>query len=78
MLVKTSIMLLSLLVMTSCSWCEREVIVKVKVPYKVHVPQKCLVPEPLGCNWSNVEDYEVPVKMAECIIELKKNSEVCQ
>ncbi len=78
MLIKTLIMLFSVLTLTSCSWCQKEVFVDRKVPYNVYVPQKCIVPPPEGCDWSQSPQHEVSLKLLECIIELKENTKVCQ
>ena len=76
MLLKTLVMLSALFLTTACSWCEIEV-EKIKT-VEIKVPQKCIVPKPQGCKWDNIPAHEVPVKLLECIIELKKNTEVCQ
>ena len=76
---KWSMPLVLLVTMTfsGCSWCEKVVEVEVDRPVYIDVPVRCTIPD-VNCSWSGIPTHEVPVKLMECIVELKRASEVCQ
>jgi len=69
-------MLFLLSSLTACSSCEKEV-VYVKKPVEVLVPTKCVVPD-VNCSFNRNTHTEVISSLLECIIDLKKASEVCK
>jgi len=68
----------ALLITITFSGCCKKEIKYVDKEVIVNVPQKCIVPEPIGCKWKDATLLEKPIRMMECIIELKKNSKVCK
>ena len=69
-------MMCVLLTLTACS--SKQVEYKyIDVPYEVKVPVKCVVPDTY-CDFNRTTDTEVIDALLECIIDLKKNSEVCK
>ncbi len=66
---------LSLLAMTACS-CKPEV-KYVDKPYRVNVPVKCIVPD-ANCSFDRPTYTEVVSSMMECIVEMKRNEELCK
>ena len=70
------LMLLSILILTSCSKCKPE-IRYVDKPYEVKVPVKCIVPD-ANCSFNRKTDTEVISSMLECIINMKHNEEKCK
>ena len=64
---------LSLLI-TAC--CKPQV-EYINVPYEVKVPTKCIVPD-TECNFNKDTRTEVLNAMLECIVNQKRNSEVCK
>ena len=75
-ILKMFLMLLSLLILTSCSKCKSEV-KYVDKPYRVNVPVKCIVPDS-NCSFDRKTDTEVISSMLECIIDMKHNEEKCK
>ena len=69
-------MMLALLTFHACNSCEPK-IERVSVPYEVKVVTKCNVPETY-CDFNQSTSTEVIGSMLECIVNLKKNSEVCK
>ena len=65
----------SLLIFQACS-CTPEV-KYINTPYEVKVPVKCVVPD-AHCDFNRTADTEVINSLVECIIDIKKNSEVCK
>ena len=62
--------------MSSCSDC-KPTIKYVNKPYRVNVPTKCVVPNS-NCSFKKDTDTEVISAMLECIVEIKRNEEVCK
>lgn len=65
---------LSLLI-TAC--CKPPQVEYINVPYEVKVPTKCIVPN-TECSFNKDTRTEVLNAMLECIVNQKRNSEVCQ
>lgn len=57
--------------------CCKPTIEYVNVPYEVKVPTKCIVPES-ECNFDRQTRTEVVNSLLECVVDLKRNSEVCR
>lgn len=74
MILKILLIVFVLLTFQSCSFCEREVLVDVPVPYAV--PISCAVPD-VNCSVSG-NDTEVVINLLECIVEYKRSGEVCK
>jgi len=51
--------------------------VYVKKPVEVLVPTKCIVPD-VNCSFDRNTSTEVISSLLECIIDLKKASEICK
>lgn len=69
-------MMFVLLTLTACN--SKQVEYKyIDVPYEVKVPVKCKVPNTY-CDFNRTTDTEVIDALLECIVDLKKNSEVCK
>ena len=70
-------MLLGVLTIMTFSGCASKSIVKyVDKPYEVKVPVKCVVPD-ANCTFGRKTDTEVISALLECIVDMKRNSEVC-
>ena len=69
-------MLSVILTLNSCSECKPE-IRYVDKPYEVKVPVKCNVPD-ANCSFDRNTSTGVISSMLECIIDMKKNEEVCK
>jgi hypothetical protein len=65
----------ALLTMTACS--DQPTIRYVDKPYAVNIPVKCIVPD-VDCTFNRETDTEVIASMLECVVELKRASEVCK
>jgi hypothetical protein len=59
----------------ACSWCQETIYVD--KPYPVYVPVKCKVPD-ANCSFDRNTSTEVVNSLVECIIDMKRNAEVCQ
>ena len=70
------LMLLSLLILTSCSQ-NKPVVKYIDKPYMVNVPVKCIVPD-TNCSFDRNTSTEVISSMLECIIDMKHNEEKCK
>ena len=69
--------MLSLLTLTSFSGCTTKPEIRyIDKPYEVKIPVKCIVPK-TQCDFNRTSYTEVISSMLECIIKLKRNSEVC-
>ena len=66
----------AVLILTSCS-CPEPKPIYVDRPVEVLIPVKCVVPD-ANCSFNRETDTEVISSLLECIIDLKKNSEVCK
>ena len=77
MLRQILLMLSVLLISMTFNGCCKPEIIEVDKPIEVKVPIKCTVPD-VNCSWSNVPTHEVPIKMMECIVNLKQARKVCQ
>lgn len=76
MILKALLMMFALLILSGCS--SKEVEYKyIDVPFEVKVPVKCKVPE-THCDFNRTTDTEVIDSLLECVVSLKKNSEVCK
>ena len=62
--------------MSSCSDC-KPTIKYVDKPYRVNVPIKCIIPDS-NCSFDRATDTEVISSMLECIVNMKRNEEVCK
>jgi len=69
------LMLFLLLIITACS-C-KPIVRYVDKPYEVKVPVKCIVPD-ANCSFDRNTSTGVISSMLECIIDMKKNEEVCK
>ena len=66
-----------ILTIATFSGCASKPVVKyVDKPYEVKVPVKCIVPD-ANCTFDRETDTEVISSLLECIIEMKRNQEVC-
>jgi hypothetical protein len=65
----------SSLILTACN-CKPK-IEYVKVPYEVKVPVKCKVPDTY-CDFNQSTSTEVISSLLICIVDLKRNQEVCK
>jgi len=72
---KVSLVLCVGLISTSCN-CTPEV-KYVDKPVEVKVPVKCVVPD-ANCSFDRATDTEVVSSLLECIVEMKRNEEVCE
>lgn len=69
-------MMFVLVTLTACS--SKQVEYKyIDVPYEVKVPVKCKVPVTY-CDFNRTTYTEVIDSLEECIVDLKRNSEVCK
>jgi len=69
-------MMFALLILTACS--NKQIEFKyIDVPFEVKVPVKCKVPNTY-CDFNQTTDTEVIHTLVKCIVDLKKNSEVCK
>lgn len=68
-------MLSGLLILTGCSWRTRTEYIN--VPYDVIVPVRCVVPD-ANCSFDRNTSSGVITSLLECVIELKRNQEVCK
>ena len=62
--------------MSSCSDC-KPTIKYIDKPYRVNVPIKCIVHDS-NCSFDRATDTEVISSMLECIVNMKRNEEVCK
>ncbi|MEN4053763.1 hypothetical protein [Sulfurimonas sp. NWX79] len=46
-------------------------------PYEVKIPVKCVVPD-ANCSFDRNTSTEVISSLLECIIDMKRNEEVCK
>ena len=70
--------ILSIATFSGCCIGTCEPIVKyIDKPYAVEVPVKCKTPD-VNCSFNRDTDTEVISALLECIIELKKSSDVCK
>jgi len=46
-------------------------------PYEVKVPVKCKVPDS-NCSFNRETDTEVISALLECIVDMKRNEDVCK
>ena len=60
--------------LSGCSWCTK--IEYRDVPYEVFVPVPCEIKK-VSCHVSG-NDTDVVVGLVECIVDLRKEAEVCQ
>ena len=65
------------MIYSGCTCNTKTQIKYVDRPYKVYVPVKCKVPK-AKCDFNRTTDTEVISSLLECIIEMKRNEEVCQ
>jgi len=70
-------MLFAALTLTSCSSKKEIEIRYIDKPYRVSVPVKCIVPE-ANCSFNRETDTEVINALIECIVNMKKNDEICK
>jgi len=68
-------MLFVILTMTGCSWCTRTEYIN--VPYEVKVPVQCVVPD-ANCSFDRNTSSGVITSLLECIVDMKRNQEVCK
>ena len=69
-------MVFALLTLTNCSTCKPER-VYIDKPIEVKIPIKCIVPN-AQCDFNKTTDTEVITSLLTCIINMKKNEEVCK
>jgi len=69
-------MLLSILILQACSNCKPE-IRYVDKPIKVYMPVKCIVPD-ANCSFDANTSTGVIAKLLECIVDMKRNEEMCK
>lgn len=69
-------MLFATLIITACSKTQPK-IKYVDRPVTVKVPVKCVVPDS-NCSFNRRTDTEVIQALLECIIDMKRNQEVCK
>lgn len=67
---------LSLLILTACNQAMPS-IRYIDKPYEVKVPVKCIVPD-ANCSFNKETATEVVASLVECIVDMKKNEEVCK
>ena len=67
----------ALMTFSGCSWCEKIVEVEIDRPVYIDVPVSCTIPD-TNCSWTGVPTHEVSIKLMECIVNLKRASEVCK
>jgi len=60
----------------ACSECKPQV-KYVDKPYEVKVPVKCIVSD-ANCSFDRNTSTEVIASLLECIIDMKRNEEVCK
>ncbi len=66
----------ALLILSGCS--SKEVEYKhIDVPFEVKVPVKCVVPD-VHCDFNRTTDTEVIHSLLECVVNLKRNMEICR
>lgn len=75
-LLKTLLIVSAILIIQGCS-CPKPKPIYIDRPIEVLVPVKCVVPD-ANCTFNRETDTEVISSLLECIIDLKKNSEVCK
>lgn len=63
------------MIITACS--SKQEIKYVDKPYRVNIPVKCVVPD-ANCSFNRETDTEVISSLLECIIDMKRNEEVCK
>ena len=73
-ILKAFLMVSVALITTAC--CDPK-IEYVDRPVEVKIPVKCRVPDTY-CDFNRTTDTEVMASMLECIIELRKASEICK
>lgn len=64
------------LIIQACS-CPKPQIEYIDVPVEVKIPVKCIVPD-TECNFNRATDTEVVSSLLECIVDLKRATEVCK
>jgi hypothetical protein len=69
-------MLCGILTLTACS-TPKTVIKYVDKPYEIKVPVKCIVND-ANCTFKRDTYTEVLNSYVECIVNMKKNEEVCK
>jgi len=69
-------MLSVILTLSSCSECKPDIIY-IDKPYEVKIPVKCVVPD-ANCSFDRNTSTGVISSLVECIIDMKKNEEVCK
>ena len=67
------LMLFATLTLVGCS----SKVEYINVPYEVKVPVKCVVPD-ANCSFDRNTSVEVITSLLECIIDMKRNQEVCK
>ncbi len=76
MILKALLMMFALLILNGCS--SKEVEYKyIDVPFEIKVPVKCVVPE-THCDFNRTTDTEVIHSLLECVVNLKRNMEICR
>jgi len=70
------LMVFVLLIFQACSECNPRV-KYVDKPYEVKIPVKCVVPD-ANCSFDRNTSTEVIASLLECIIDIKRNEEVCK
>ncbi|WAK43878.1 hypothetical protein IAPFLPAM_00018 [Sulfurimonas phage SNW-1] len=70
------LMVFVLLTFQACSECKPQV-KYVDKPYEVKIPVKCVVPD-ANCSFDRNTSTEVISSLLECIIDMKRNEEVCK
>ena len=75
MILKSLLLLFVILTLEACS-CKQE-IKYVDKPFRVNVPVKCVVAD-ANCSFNRNTDTEVVNSLVECIVNMKRNEEVCK
>lgn len=68
------LIIFEILILTGCS--SKEIVYKDRM-VEVLVPQKCMPPL-VFCDFNRTTDTEVVGSLLECIVDLKRNSELCR
>ena len=75
-ILKVLLTIFAILIIQGCNQPKPQ-IEYIDVPVEVKVPVKCVVPD-VECSFNRATDTEVINSLVECIVDLKKASEVCR